>query len=224
MYRLFLFDLDGTLVDTSPGILEALRQLEREMGAEPLPQKTLEKFVGPPLDWSMETYYGLDPETAREWSEVYRRIYGQEGGIENSRLYPYIKETLALIREKGGRCAVTSLKSHDMVATTLDVYDLSKEFDVLVGRSDLPPPVAQYRVHDQRGLVARVDFAWPEHRVALEYDGLWHGGRDQFFRDRERLNRLREAGWQVVFVTAVDLRDPVRLISRIAAALAVSAR
>ncbi len=55
-------------------------------------------------------------------------------------------------------------------------------------------------------------------------DGLWHGGRDQFLRDRERLNRLREAGWQVVFVTAVDLRDPVRLISRIAAALAVSAR
>ena len=44
MYRLFLFDLDGTLVDTSPGILEALRQLEREMGAEPLPQKTLEKL------------------------------------------------------------------------------------------------------------------------------------------------------------------------------------
>ncbi len=95
---------------------------------------------------------------------------------------------------------------------------------LLVGRSDLPPPVAQYRVHDQRGLVARVDFAWPEHRLALEYDGLWHGGREQFLRDRERLNRLREAGWQVVFVTAVDLRDPVRLISRIAAALAASAR
>ena len=30
-YRLFLFDLDGTLVDTSPGILEALRRMEREV-------------------------------------------------------------------------------------------------------------------------------------------------------------------------------------------------
>ena len=39
-YRLFLFDLDGTLVDTSQGILEALRRMEREVGAEPLPQKT----------------------------------------------------------------------------------------------------------------------------------------------------------------------------------------
>jgi very-short-patch-repair endonuclease len=95
---------------------------------------------------------------------------------------------------------------------------------LLVRRSDLPSPVAQYRIHDRRGFVARVDLAWPEHRVALEYDGLWHGGREQFLRDRERLNRIREAGWQVVFVTAVDLRDPVRLITRIAAALAASAR
>ena len=72
--------------------------------------------------------------------------------------------------------------------------------------------------------MARVDFAWPARRLALEYDGLWHGEAGQFIRDRERLNRLREAGWQVVFVTAADLRDPDRLLARIAAALAASAR
>ena len=107
-YRLFLFDLDGTLVDTSPGILEALRRMEREVGAEPLPQKTLEKFIGPPLEWSMETYYGLEPRTAKAWAEIYRRIYTEENCIAKSRLYPYIRESLALIREKGGKCAVTS--------------------------------------------------------------------------------------------------------------------
>jgi hypothetical protein len=95
---------------------------------------------------------------------------------------------------------------------------------LLIGRSGLPAPIAQYRVFDRNGFVARVDFAWPERRLALEYDGLWHGGAGQFIRDRERLNRLREAGWQVVFVTAADLRDPDRLLARIAAALAASAR
>jgi hypothetical protein len=95
---------------------------------------------------------------------------------------------------------------------------------LLIGRSPLPAPVAQYRVFDRDGFVARVDFAWPERRLALEYDGLWHGEAGQFIRDRERLNRLREAGWQVVFVTAADLRDPDRLLARIAAALAASAR
>lgn len=94
---------------------------------------------------------------------------------------------------------------------------------LIIGRSALPDPVAQFHVvHDGR-FVARVDFAWPELKVALEYDGLWHAEAGQFARDRQRLNALREAGWNVVFVTAADLRDPAALVSRIARALAASA-
>ena len=141
-YRLFLFDLDGTLVDTSPGILEALRRMEQEVGVEPLPPKTLEIFIGPPLEWSMETYYGLEPREAKAWAEIYRRIYTEENCIAKSRLYPYIRETLALIREKGGKCAVASLKIDRMVAATLNVYDLAPEFDALVGRSEACPTKA----------------------------------------------------------------------------------
>ena len=73
---------------------------------------------------------------------------------------------------------------------------------------------------DRRGrFVARVDFAWPDRKVAVEYDGLWHAEDGQFAKDRRRLNRLREAGWTVVFVTAADLHRPQELIVRIAAAL-----
>jgi hypothetical protein len=91
---------------------------------------------------------------------------------------------------------------------------------LLVGRSSLPAPVAQYTVRDDGRFVARVDFAWPEQKVALEYDGLWHAEAGQFARDRQRLNRLQAAGWRVVFVTAADLHDPARLIAVIAAELA----
>jgi hypothetical protein len=91
---------------------------------------------------------------------------------------------------------------------------------LLVGRSPLPAPVAQFRVRDGGRFVARVDFGWPAQRVALEYDGLWHGEPGQLARDRARLNRLTAAGWRVVFVTAADLHRPDRLIARIAAALA----
>ncbi len=93
---------------------------------------------------------------------------------------------------------------------------------LLVHGSGLPVPVAQFRVHDERGFVARVDFAWPEQKVALEYDGLWHAAPEQFARDRRRLNRLQAAGWRVVFVTAADLGRPGELIARIAAALGVA--
>lgn len=91
---------------------------------------------------------------------------------------------------------------------------------LLMHRSGLPDPVAQFRVMDGDARVARVDFAWPERKVAVEYDGLWHADNRQFAKDRRRLNRLREAGWIVVFVTAADLHRPDELIARIAAALA----
>ncbi len=93
---------------------------------------------------------------------------------------------------------------------------------LLLHASDLPKPVAQYRVHDERGFVARVDFGWPEQKVALEYDGLWHAEAGQFAKDRRRLNRLQAAGWRVVFVTAADLGRPVELVGRIAAALGLT--
>lgn len=140
-YRLFLFDLDGTLIDTSPGILDALRRTEETLGITPLPQETLEKFIGPPLEWSFETYYQVDAPTAVAWANVYRKEYGTTG-VRMSRLYPYIPETLRYIREHGGKSAVTSLKQEDMVDLTLDVYQLQPMFDAIVGRSDTYPTKA----------------------------------------------------------------------------------
>lgn len=94
---------------------------------------------------------------------------------------------------------------------------------LLIGRSTLPSPVAQFTVRSGNRFVARVDFAWPELRVAVEYDGLWHAEDGQFARDRQRLNRLHEAGWRVFFVTAADLRHPARLITRLTEFLARTA-
>ncbi|MGY1814281.1 endonuclease domain-containing protein [Blastococcus sp. SYSU D00820] len=91
---------------------------------------------------------------------------------------------------------------------------------LLIGAGRLPAPVAQYVVRDAAGFVARVDLAWPDRRVAVEYDGAWHAEDGQFARDRRRLNRLQAAGWRVVFVTAADLHRPAELLATLSAALA----
>jgi very-short-patch-repair endonuclease len=55
--------------------------------------------------------------------------------------------------------------------------------------------------------VAKLDFAWPGMRVGVEYDGLHHAG-GRFLRvDRARMNRLLDAGWLVLTLTASDLAD-----------------
>jgi hypothetical protein len=91
---------------------------------------------------------------------------------------------------------------------------------LLMHSAGLPPPVPQYSVRDAYGFVARVDFAYPDLRLAIEYDGLWHGGREAFLSDRRRLDRLTAAGWTVVHVTLDDLHHPARLTARIRAARA----
>lgn len=81
------------------------------------------------------------------------------------------------------------------------------------------PAVPQFVVRDADGFLARVDLAYPDHRVAIEYDGAWHASPEQLRRDRRRLNRLVAAGWTVIHVTAADLRTPDTLLRQIRAVL-----
>ena len=82
-------------------------------------------------------------------------------------------------------------------------------------------PVPQYWIEDSRGRLARADLAFPEQQVAVEYDGSWREGELWALnRDRDRLNRVQGAGWEVVFVTAPLLADPPRMIATVRAALA----
>jgi very-short-patch-repair endonuclease len=83
----------------------------------------------------------------------------------------------------------------------------------------LPAPVAQFTVLANGYFVARVDLAWPAHKLAVEYDGRWHADRGQLHRDRARLRALTAAGWRVLHVTSEDLRDIGRLVDDIAAML-----
>ena len=73
-----------------------------------------------------------------------------------------------------------------------------------VVRAGLPAPVPQYEVRVGGRFVARLDLAWPQLRVALEYDGAHHRNRRQYGRDLARHNALRAAGWVVFQVDAAQ--------------------
>jgi len=83
--------------------------------------------------------------------------------------------------------------------------------------SDLPAPQLQWWLTDASGAgIYRLDFAWPEHRIGLEYDGAIHLERRQQRIDIERRNWLARAGWTVVGATDVDVyRNPGRLIAHL---------
>ena len=81
-------------------------------------------------------------------------------------------------------------------------------------------PVPQYWIEDGDGRIARTDLGFPERKVAVEYDGQWRDGQLWALnRDRERLNRVHAAGWDVVFVTAPLLANPRKMVATVRAAL-----
>jgi len=70
---------------------------------------------------------------------------------------------------------------------------------VLLAQAGIPTPVTQYRVLDHGGEVARVDFCWPAARLVVEADGYaFHSSRDDYRRDRRRMNELERLGWRVL--------------------------
>ncbi|HEX3288276.1 MAG TPA: hypothetical protein VHT50_27290 [Mycobacterium sp.] len=71
----------------------------------------------------------------------------------------------------------------------------------------LPTPELQYEIVDGNRELRRLDFAWPDHRLAVEYDGLdWHGDAEAMVKDRRRQAALHDVGWTVFPIVFDDVR------------------
>jgi len=87
---------------------------------------------------------------------------------------------------------------------------------VACARAGLPAPVPQFVVVDGDEFLGKVDLAWPEQRLIVEYEGAYHFEGLQIARDDQRYERLIAAGWRVIRLSAADLRDMDAVVARIA--------
>ncbi|MCI9667620.1 MAG: HAD hydrolase-like protein [Angelakisella sp.] len=142
-YRLFIFDLDGTLVDTSPGIMGTVRHVEKTLGIPPIPDEELRRFIGPPLEDSFMRYHGAAPERAKEMVACYRERYGAIG-VGEAAVYSGIPEILDAIDAAPGACAaVATLKHHTMAEKSLARFDLTRRFAAIAAGTDARPSKAR---------------------------------------------------------------------------------
>ncbi|WP_447004317.1 DUF559 domain-containing protein [Saccharothrix isguenensis] len=110
------------------------------------------------------------------------------------------------------------------IATGLPESPAESGLLLMIVEAGFPPPEPQHPVLDLGGReVWRLDFAWPQQRVALEYDGYAaHVNRAD--ADRARDEDLRRRGWKVLRADVSDLRDPTRLFRCLTGELGVSHR
>lgn len=158
-----------------------------------------------------------------------RRRPGDEGQTWLPRLGQAVAAVDALLREgrvpvsdvlelaarhpgtRGCRRAVQVLALADPRAES----PRESELRVLLVQAGLPVPELQVEVRDSGLFVARLDMAWPEIKVGLEYDGAHHRERDQHSRDLTRHNALRMLGWLVLQVDADQFAAPERLLAAV---------
>ena len=107
--RCIIFDLDGTLLDTSIGIFECIRYAADKLGYPPLTDEQLHTFIGPPLKVSFMRWYGCDEAEGERLTAAYREHY-REGALFHARPYDGIHDLCARLKQEGYILAVATSK------------------------------------------------------------------------------------------------------------------
>ena len=84
----------------------------------------------------------------------------------------------------------------------------------------LPHPIPQFEVYENGIFLGKVDLAWPEVKLIVEYEGEYHFDGVQIVKDDARYAALIAAGWRVIRLSSIDLGDLDAVVERIADALA----
>lgn len=132
MYHTILFDLDGTLTDSGPGITNSVAYALRKWDIEEKDMGILRKFVGPPLDTSFAKYYGFSEEQCRQAILYYREYYLTKGIYEN-RVYDGIEDLLKWLKASGRRVIVATSKPEPSAIHVLEHFGIAPYFDIIAG-------------------------------------------------------------------------------------------
>lgn len=132
--KVVLFDLDGTLTDSAPGILAGFRHALAAVGAPEPTEEQLALVIGPPL---IDTFrsMGLAENVANTALEAYFERYDAKGWAENT-VFDGIEQVLGELQSRGVRLGVATSKSERFAHRILEHFGLSKYFEFIGGASN----------------------------------------------------------------------------------------
>ena len=129
-----LFDLDGTIADSAPGITASLGYMFEQMGLEVPSPEELRLWVGPPILDSFRDRAGMTPEESAQALAIYRQHYLEHAGT-GSPIFEGIPQVLKSIHRAGGPLALATSKPEFPASIILDHGNLTSHFRVISGSS-----------------------------------------------------------------------------------------
>ncbi len=133
-YDTILFDLDGTLTDPQEGITKSVQYALRKHGIEVEDRTKLLPFIGPPLLYSFQHFYGLSEEKAREAIGYYREYFERDGMYDN-RAFDGMADILKMLKEKGKTLIVATSKPTIFADPIVRHYGMGEYFKEIIGAS-----------------------------------------------------------------------------------------
>ena len=130
MKKLVIFGFDGTIADTSPGILYCFNTTATAMGYQPVDHDALYGVIGIPLEDGFRKLFNMKDDEIEYATNNSSKLYSQKGE-EMFSLYPGIKNTLAQLRKEGCKIAIATQKHRMFTADMLGVYDIVDLFDAV---------------------------------------------------------------------------------------------
>lgn len=131
-YKAVVWDLDGTLLDTSEGVLSAVSYVIEKEDLKPLSREEILTFIGPPIQKSFVRVYGVSEQEAQRLANIFRDRYKGDDLLK-AKPYEEIYETLESMRKKGLKLAVATYKREDYAVRLLKHYDFHHYMDVMYG-------------------------------------------------------------------------------------------
>jgi phosphoglycolate phosphatase len=177
-----IFDLDGTLTDSKPGILGCLREV---LAARDIRDAgPLDRFIGPPVeDWVKELLPGGSAEDHAALAREYRACYDRVGWSNNS-VFPGIAEILAQLHAEGFPLYVCTSKQDHFAVRILEKLGLAKFFAAVYGDK------LEYSSHSKIDLLARILSERGLGRESAERAPAWMVGDRSFDFEAAHANDL----------------------------------
>lgn len=127
-----IFDFDGTVAETSRGILNCIRYALERMDLPVPGEDVLHQFIGPPLFTSFRDFCHLSDEDAERAVSLFRERYTAKGMFE-AEIYPGLTPLVKALKERGCWVAVASGKVESSLKAIIDHFGLTKDFDAVTG-------------------------------------------------------------------------------------------